>query len=388
MAAVSQEVQAPLRHLFPQLESCTYFNSCSCGALAIPVREAVLRHLSLWEEHGGRSWYVEGGWLEALDRAREQIADLLGAGPHEIALAPNVSTAVAALASALDYRERPRVLTTALDFPTIAHQWLAKANQGVQCTILPSGDGATVAAQQFESALDRRTALVATARVFSNTGALQDVGTIARMAHAQGALLLVDDYQATGQVPIDVKALDIDMLVGGTSKWLLGGLGLTFLYVREELHERLSPSVVGWFGHRDQIDFVLAPWVPRPDAKRFELGTPALPAVYASNAGLEIIRSLGVPAVRRRVAMLASGLVERLQAAGFALTQHPDPDRRTGIVMMKCARANEWAQALARRRIIADARAGHLRIAIHFYNEQRDIERLVEALLALAENAE
>jgi selenocysteine lyase/cysteine desulfurase len=107
MADVPQEVQAPLRHLFPHLEACAYFNSCSCGALAIPVREAVLRHLSLWEEYGGRAWYAKGGWLKALDHARAQM--LLGAGPHEIALAPNVSTAVSALASALDYREKPRV---------------------------------------------------------------------------------------------------------------------------------------------------------------------------------------------------------------------------------------------------------------------------------------
>ncbi|MDB5796623.1 MAG: aminotransferase class V-fold PLP-dependent enzyme [Paucimonas sp.] len=378
---------APLRGLFPQLRDQAYFNSCSCGAQAIPVREAVLHYLDLWQRYGGRAWYADGGWLEALENARFQIADLIGAKPHEIALAPNVSTAVTALASAIDYRSRPRVLTTALDFPTLAHQWLAKQGMGVECEILRSPDGATVPGLAFAAGLDRRTALVATARVYFTTGAIQDIANLASLVHEAGALLLVDDYQGTGQVPIDVKALDVDMLVGGTQKWLLGGPGLAFLYVREGLHERLSPSVAGWFGHRRQLDFVLAPWEPRLDAQRFELGTPALPAVYAANAGMRIVRELGVESIGRRVGWLTARLVERLVAAGFLITQHIDPDRRSGIVMLKCEQASEWVLALARQQIIADARPGHLRIALHFYNELEDIDRLVGALCWLREKA-
>ncbi|WP_200595314.1 aminotransferase class V-fold PLP-dependent enzyme [Noviherbaspirillum pedocola] len=372
-----------LRSLFPQLEHSTYLNSCSCGALAQPVIDAVQHYLQLWKCHGGRAWYADGGWLEALDSARAHIAALLGASPHEIALAPNVSTALAALASCMDYAARPRVLTTSLDFPTLAHQWLAKASAGAHCDILPSPDGCTVPVEAFAAVVDKRTALIATARVYFTTGAIQDIVALARLAHDAGALLLVDDYQGTGQVPLDVKEANIDMLVGGTQKWLLGGPGLSFLYVHERLHARLHPSVVGWFGHAHQLDFLLQPWEPRGDARRFELGTPALPAVYAANAGMELVRKTGVDAIRRRVKWLTETLVSGLTEAGFQLTMATDPEKRAGIVMLECPDAQAWVVELARQSIIVDARPGHLRIAPHFYNDMDDIERVLKALKEL-----
>lgn len=373
-----------LRSLFPQLEQCTYLNSCSCGALAQPVIDAVQHYLQLWQRHGGRAWYANGGWLDALDTARGHIAALLGASPHEIALAPNVSTALAALASCMDYAARPRVLTTSLDFPTLAHQWLAKTKAGARCDILPSPDGCTVPVAAFDGAVDERTALIATARVYFTTGAIQDVAPLARLAHDAGALLLVDDYQGTGQLPLDVKETDIDMLVGGTQKWLLGGPGLSFLYVHERLHARLHPSVVGWFGHARQLDFLLQPWEPHGDARRFELGTPALPAVYAANAGMKLVRETGVDMIRQRVKWLTEALASGLIDAGFRLTMAADPEKRAGIVMLQCQDAKAWVVELARQAIIVDARPGHLRIAPHFYNNMEDIDRVLKALRGLA----
>jgi selenocysteine lyase/cysteine desulfurase len=157
------------------------------------------------------------------------------------------------VASALDYSRRPRVVVTSLDFPTIGYQWMAKARNGVEVVVLESPDGVGVPLEMYERAVDRRTALVATSHVFFTSGAIQDAAAIAAIAHGAGALCLMDGYQAAGQLPVDVRALDADFYLGGGLKWLLGGTGVAFLYARPDLLSALRPSVTGWFVHRDSL---------------------------------------------------------------------------------------------------------------------------------------
>ena len=230
---------------------------------------------------GARAWYRH--WLTEAAALREDYGAVVGVPGSEIALAPNVSTALTTIASATDAlhrgdggrRARTRVITTALDFPSIGHQWLARAPLGVEVVTLPSPDGLTVPLEAFEQAIDERTALVATSHVYFTTGAVQDLAGLAALAHDAGALLVVDAYQATGLVPTRLGAADgPDAYVSGTLKWLFGGPGNAFLWVRPELWPELTPTTTGWFSSARQFAFDGTSLEFAPDARRYELGTP------------------------------------------------------------------------------------------------------------------
>ena len=209
--------------------------------------------MDMWGEWGASAWYEI--WLGEINNLRESFAKLINAQPHEIAILPNVSSAISAIASALDYKARNKVITTEIDFPTVPYQWMVKKKQGVEVEFLPSPDQIQVPLESFESAIDERTQLVATSRVFFTSGYVQNVKAITEMAHAKGAYMLLDDYQATGQIPIDVKETPVDFLVTGGLKWMLGGMGIVFLYVREGLIHKLEPTITGWFANKHQFDF-------------------------------------------------------------------------------------------------------------------------------------
>src|SRR5216684_4413685 len=186
-------------------------------------------------------------------RRSPTCARLVNAPPEAVALAPSISVAISAVAEALDYARRPRVVITSLDFPTVAYQWLAKRPRGVEVVVVESPDQVSVPVEAIARAVDERTALVATSHVYFTSGAIQDIRAVAAEARARGALTLIDAYQSVGQVPVDVKATGVDFLTAGGLKWLLGGPGIVFLYVREELAARLEPTVAGWFSHREQF---------------------------------------------------------------------------------------------------------------------------------------
>lgn len=218
------------RDEFPIFERKLYLNTCSLGPLARRVRAAQERFFDEWEEFGASAWYST--WMEALDALRGKVAQVIGARKEEVALAPSVSVALSSLASALDYGTRPKVVLSELDFPTVSYQWAVKSN--VQRTILPSEDGIRVRPEAYEAAIDNRTAAVATSHVFYTSGAIQDIERIAKAAHEHGALAIIDAYQATGQLPTDVHSAGVDALISGGLKWLLGGTGIAFLYVRKD----------------------------------------------------------------------------------------------------------------------------------------------------------
>src|SRR5437763_2623770 len=281
------------RSEFPIFRDRIYLNTCSLGALGERARNKVVEFVDLWQARGASAWYDV--WWAALSELRARYARVVGASPEEIALAPSVSVALSAVAEALDYRRRPRVVVTSLDFPTVAYQWLAKRARGVELVVVESPDGVTVPVEAIARAVDDRTALVATSHVYFTSGAIQDIRAVADGAHAKGALCLIDAYQSVGQVPLDVRAAGVDGVTAGGLKWLLGGPGIVFLYVREELARRLAPAIAGWFGRKNQFAFGPRPLAWHDDARRFELGTPSLAAVYAQLGGLEYIEEIGVP---------------------------------------------------------------------------------------------
>ncbi len=361
---------------FPILARTAYLNSCSLGALSNRAVDAVARFHEDWHTYGASAWYEI--WLGRLDELRRRVAALLGARPREVALAPSVSAALTVMASTLDYQHRPRVVVAELDFPTLAYQWMARPDADV--VRVPSEDGATIDPQRFADVVDESVGLIATSHVFFTTGAIQDLRTLADIAHDAGALLLVDAYQSAGQVPIDVRAADVDILITGPLKWLLGGPGLAYLYVREALLGWLRPTVAGWFGARDQFDFDSSRLALRDDARRYEQGTPALPTAHSALAGQEIIDEIGVDAIRERNHFLTDHLVGLAHEHGFDMRIAPRPRDRSAIVMIADADPHGAVRHLAERHIVVDARPGYVRVSPHFYNTPEEIEAVIDAL--------
>lgn len=369
---------ARYRDEFPIFRDRVYLNTCSLGALGERTRRKVAEFLDLWQSRGASAWYDV--WSAALDDLRARYGKIVNAAPGEIALAPSISVAISALAESLDYRRRPKVVTTSLDFPTVAYQWLAKAPRGVEVVVVDSPDRISVPVEAIARAIDEQTALVATSHVYFTSGAIQDITSIAAAAHAHGALCLIDAYQSVGQLPVDVKATGVDALVAGGLKWLLGGPGIVFLYVREQLARRLEPTIAGWFGHRDQFAFDSRHLAFHDDARRFELGTPSVAAIYAQLGGLEYIEEIGVPAIREVTAALTEDLIARARDAGFAPKVAAEAAARSAIVMLPMPDPAAAVRHLAAGGIIADARPGHVRLSPFFYNLQDDHVRATERL--------
>ena len=336
------------------------------------------RFLDLWTELGASAWYRY--WLDEVTQLRQEFACLINASVDEVAILPNISSALAAVSFSLDYSQRKRVVCCELDFPTLPHHFLAKGGDGVETIILPSPDKIGVPLEAFEQAVDGRTALLATCRVYFTSGYIQDVKALAEIAHQQGALCLVDDYQGSGQIPIDVRETDVDFLVTGGLKWLIGGPGVAYLYVRKELLAQLEPRVVGWFAHQRQFDFDPYTLELRPDARRFEAGTPAMAAVYAARAGLEIINRITPQAIRQRTASLNQDLAGRLRERGYRLRMPADPNRQASITIVELEDPIGVTKALAERQIIVDKRPGVIRISPYFYNTLKENELVVQRL--------
>ncbi len=366
------------RDEFPILARKTYLNSCSLGPLSRRSMAAMASFQELWNEHGAQAWYRI--WLGELAALRAKFAALIGAQPHEIAIAPSVSAALSEIGSGLDLGDRKRVLLAEMDFPTLAYQWLARRESGVEVDFVRSDDGMTLPVETLAPHIDERTGLVATSRVFFTSGYVQDVRALAEVAHARGALTLVDDYQGTGQIPLDVKAAGIDMLVTGSLKWLMGGPGVAFIYVREALIPRLRPTTTGWWAARDQFQFRTTEFEYSDDARRLEAGTPPMAAIYSASAALDIVREIGVEKIRERTRFLSDDVVRRAQERGWDIRSPHDSTIRSSIVMLAFDRPDELVRGLSERGIIVDYRPGMVRISPHFYNTVEENARIFAVL--------
>ncbi len=362
---------------FPILSRKTYLNSCSLGALSKRAEARLATFYDQWHSLGASAWYEP--WMEAIAELRGRVARMLNATTAEIAFTHSTSTALSSVASAIDYGKRPKVVLAELDFPTLGYQWMVKP--GVEVVRVPSDDGVTIDPQRYADAVDERTAFLAVSHVFFTTGAIQHLPTLAEIAHRKGALLLVDAYQSVGQVPVDVKASGADILTTGPLKWLLGGPGLCYLYVRADRIAELVPTITGWFGAARQFEFDSAAFEFHADARRFELGTHALPTLHSALGGQEIIDEIGVPAIRARNRDLTERLIEGAGARGYRLRCAADADTRTAIVMVAHPDPGPVVGRLAARGIIVDYRPGHVRISPHFYNTEEEIDRILDALV-------
>lgn len=369
---------ARYRSEFPIFRDKLYLNTCSLGALGERTRRKVAEFLDVWQGRGASAWYDV--WWAALGELRARYGRIVGAAAGEIALAPSISVALSAVAEALDYARRPKVVVTALDFPTLAYQWLAKRAHGVELVLVESPDHVSVPVDAIARAVDERTALVATSHVYFASGAIQDLRAVAAVAHAKGALCLIDAYQSVGQVPVDVKAAGIDFLTAGGLKWLLGGPGIAFLYVRDALGRRLASRIAGWFAHQNQFAFDPRALQLHDDARRFELGTPSLAAVHAQLGGLDYIDEIGIPAIRATTAALTEDLIDRARSRGFRPRVALRAEDRSAIVMLPAADPAAGVRHLAAAGIIADWRPGHIRLSPFFYNVQDDHVSALERL--------
>ena len=363
---------------FPILQRKTYLNSCSLGALSTRSMRGLETFMEMWNEWGAHAWYEI--WMGEIAKAREKFASLIGAQLHEVAIAPNVSTALSSIANALDYSKRNKVVMAEMDFPTLAYQWLVKERLGVECLFVPSPDHIYTPPELFEDMVDEKTALVATSRVFFTSGYIQDVRAVADIAHKHGAYVLIDDYQGTGQIPIDVVAMDIDFLVTGTLKWLMGGPGLALVYIREGLISQLLPTITGWFGHREQFQFKTREFEFRDDAARVEMGTPSVPSIYAANGGLDIVKEISVERICERTRYLTNDLIARAREKGWTVHAPQEPERRSSIVMLELERPDEIVKGLVARNIITDYRPGLLRISPYFYNTIEENAIVIDAI--------
>ncbi len=372
-----------IRSEFPILERKVYLNSCSLGALSRRGEALLHAFLEDWHTLGAAAWYER--WLGELHILRSGVERFLGAEAGSVALLPSTSAALASVTGCLPEPHGPagspvrnRIVCSELDFPTLAYQWLNRP--GYEVVILPSPDGVGMDPEQYARAVDERTLLLATSHVFFTTGFVQDPGVLARIAHGAGACCLIDGYHGAGQLPLDLPGWRVDFYTTGPLKWLCGGPGLAYLYVRPGLLEELPPRVTGWFGARNAFDFDIRRFEPHPGARRLETGTPAVPTVHTALGGQDVLSTVGIHAIRERNRHLTEFLISRAKDAGFRLTVPTDPERRSAIVMVRHPDPAGAVAHLAERGIIVDHRPGHVRISPHFYNTEEEIDRLVEAL--------
>lgn len=375
-----------LRDQFPILEERTYLISASLGPLSRRSRALAEEHLDLWQRLGPEELWFEHG-MQRLQECRERFAALIGADSDEIAIVPSVSSGLSSIASCLDLDSRPKIVLTEMDFPTNHYVWRAQQRRGAKLDVVPSPDGIRIEEEDIVARLDEQTSVVNLNRVLFESSYIVDLDPIVFAAHARGALVVVDDFHGTGVVPIDVHATGIDLYLTGALKWLCGGQGLAFLYCRRDLIERLEPLVVGWFGTKDPFDFDRSGLRLRDDARRFETGTYTLPQAWTAAGGLEVVSSVGVQAIRTQNQMLTEQVIAGADERGLEVLSPRDAERRGGLVRIRVPGGREGAETTLRsllaQDVVVDQRGDALRVSPHFFNEERDIARLFEALSAL-----
>ena len=367
------------RDEFPILNRRNYLNSCSLGALSRRAESYLDEFREHWHTMGASAWYEH--WLGRMALLRGRIESFAGAAEGSIALLPSTSSALSAVAESVHKAVadgRNRVICSELDFPTLAYQWTVKPQ--VELVVLPSPDGVGMDPRQFAEAVDERTLFLATSHVFFTSGFVQDLPQLVTIAHGAGAYCLIDGYHGAGQVPLEVGAWGVDFYTAGPLKWLCGGPGLSYLYVRPALIPDLEPRITGWFAARDAFEFDIRDFQFHDDARRFEMGTPALPTVHTALGGQEIIDEVGMSVIARRNRELTELLVAGCEERGFSLTLPQNPAHRSAIVMIQHSDPPGAVAHLAREGIIVDHRPGHVRVSPHFYNVDEEILHFLETL--------
>jgi kynureninase len=351
------------------------------------VGDALQAYADTWRERGIRAW--EEGWFELPTEVGNVLADILDAAPGSVSMHENVSVAQALALSTVDFvPPRNRLVCTSADFPSVLYLYEGLARRGAEVIRVGESSGLEVDEQQIIEAIDERTAVVALSHVLFRTARLVDLEPILQRARDVGALTLVDAYQSVGTVPFSVRQLSIDMLTGGSVKWLCGGPGAGYLYVRPELAGSLRPAITGWMAHEAPFDFDSSPVRPHDGARRFWTGTPAIPAYMAARPGYDIIVQIGVQAIREKSLRQTERLIALADEAGFPLVSPRDPGRRGGTVVIDVPNAASVCASLIAEDVLVDFRPGvGMRLAPHFYTRDDEVEEVVARLRAHAATA-
>ncbi len=365
------------RSQFPILKSTTYLISNSLGAMPQRVYDMLRDYADAWAARGVRAWQEK--WWDLPRGVGDKIAALINAPPGSVIMQPGVTLAHAQIFSCFDFsHSRRKIVTDEMHFPSILYLADQQRARGAEIAMVQSDDGVTIDAQKLCVAIDEQTALVSISHVLFKSAFIQDIATITERAHAVGAKVMVDGYQSVGTIPVDVRALDVDFYAGGCLKWLCGGPGNAFVYVRPDLISQLQPQLVGWFAHAHPFEFVQPPIEYLPDIGRFAIGTPAIAALYAAQPGLEIIAEIGVEKIRAKSVRQTTRLLELADELGFPTTTPRDMHVRGGTVAVNVEHGYAISKALKERDFIVDYRPGAgIRISPHFYTADDELDAVM-----------
>ncbi|MDF1700587.1 MAG: aminotransferase class V-fold PLP-dependent enzyme [Planctomycetota bacterium] len=366
------------RKHFPTLENCTYLISNSLGAMPTGARKGLEAYADAWESRGVRAW--EETWWSLAEKVGDEIGLLFGAPQGTVSMHQNITIAEAIIVSCFDWSgPRNKVVYTDMNFPSVQYLYEGYARQlGAEIHVVKSPDGIGVPTEQILEAIDEQTLLVPISHVLFRSAYIQDAKAICERAAEVGAHVVLDAYQSVGTVPVDVGDLDVSFLLGGVLKWLSGGPGSCFLYVRPDLLDVLQPKFTGWMAHPAPFDFAPGPMQYTDGPYRFQNGTPNVPALYAAREGPRLVYEADVLAVREKSMRQTAQLVDLALAEGWTVNAPMDPERRGGTVAMDVPHAYEVKHELLRREVIVDYRPGAgIRVSPHYYNTDEECERAV-----------
>ena len=377
---MTDTMTAPLyREQFPSLEDATYLVSHSMGAPPLGAREALAQYWQEWMHDGPEAWEL---WLPRIEEIADGIGAIIGAAPGTVFLGPNVSVLQAALATSLDFTgERNEVVYEALQFPSLTYVWKEWERYGARARIVSSDDGMTIPTQRIIDAITERTAIAVLSHAYYVSGAVADIRTIQQHCRKVGALLCVDAYQTAGVYPFSVTEWDLDIVTGGSHKWMLGGPGCGWIYVRQGLRDTFKPAVTGWMAHARPFEFEEAPIDYARSMYRFGTGTPTIPGYVVARAGHDLIRAIGVARIREHNVRLTTKIAEMALERGLRVNTPLDPPKRTGWIGIDLDNAKSICAKLIEERVFLDYRPGcGLRVSAHFYTSDDEIERFFTIL--------
>jgi kynureninase len=373
------------RKEFPILEKTVYLISHSLGAMPRATYDQLHEYADAWATRGVRAW-AEGWWDMPVTIGNE-IARIIGADPGTVVMHQNVSICQSLILSCFEPSpERNKIVYSELNFPSVMYVYEAHARSGkLRIETVKSDDGITVSLQRMLDAIDETTLLVPFSHVLFKSAFLQDAKAIIDKAHQVGAMVILDTYQSAGTVPFSVKELNVDFATGGSVKWLCGGPGAGYLYIRPDLHSSLQPKTTGWMAHENPFAFDTKLHYAA-DVTRFLHGSPGIPALFAAKAGYAIINEIGVDKIRAKNVRQTEHLIRLAEEAGFQVTSPRDPALRGGTITIAHEHAGAVAKELIRREFIIDFRPGAgIRISPHFYTTDRELELIVEEMKKISD---
>lgn len=373
------------RKEFPILENTVYLISHSLGAMPRRTRDRLAEYADLWATRGIRAW--EEGWWDMPITTGDLIGKIIGAGQGEVVMHQNVSICQSLINSCFDWSDkRNKVVSESLNFTTNLYIYNALEREGARLVTVDSEDGITVPLDKMLEAIDEETRLVSVSHVIFRSSYIQDIKAIIDRAHEMGAMVMIDIYQSAGTVPVNVRELGVDFATGGSVKWLCGGPGAGYLYVRRDLWSRLEPRLTGWMAHKAPFSFEIGPIEYADDMYRFTHGSPAIPAMYAAQSGYEIINEVGVSKIREKSIRQTSLLIELAEEAGFRVNSPKDAELRGGTVVVDVPHGYEVNKELSRRDFLVDYRPGAgIRIAPHFYSKDEELDLIVREIKTILE---